>query len=347
MKVKLIMAALVSVAAWTQVQSGRIVGSVTDPNKAVIPNASVVITNTGTNQSQTIATNGTGEFVLTPVNPGLYTVRVTAPGFSRAEVNNVEVVVGQSALVNVQMRIGETSTTIEITAATPLINTESGTLGQEITTKQIIDLPLNGRSFYELARLTPGATLLPGTGNLLRIRANFESGTSISGVRGNQTSFYLDGVDTTDHHQGGTLIQTSIDALDQFSIQQSEYSSEYRNAGGVLNGSTKSGTNAFHGVLFEFVRNDKLDARNFFALQRDVLKRNQFGGGIGGPLSIPKLYNGKNRTFFYVNYEAMRQRAGQVFNSVVPTAAMKAGDFSAPGLNAIMIPPPVRLSPEM
>ena len=335
MNLRLILAALVCVAAWTQVQSGRIVGSVTDPNKAVIPNAPVVITNMGTNQSQTVSTNGTGEFVLTPVNPGLYTVRVTAPGFSRAEVNNVEVSVGQSALVNVQMRIGETSTTIEITAAAALINTESGTLGQEITTKQIIDLPLNGRSFYELARLTPGATLLPGSGNLLRIRANFESGTSISGVRGNQTSFYLDGVDTTDHHQGGTLIQTSIDALDQFSIQQSEYSSEYRNAGGVLNGTTKSGTNAYHGVLFEFLRNDKLDARNFFALQRDVLKRNQFGGGIGGPLSIPRLYNGKNRTFFYLNYEAMRQRAGQVFNSVVPTAAMKAGDFSAPGLNAI------------
>src|ERR1051326_456986 len=106
----------------------------------------------------------------------------------------------------------------------------------------------------------------------------------------------------------------------------------------MLNGTTKSGTNQLHGVLFEFIRNDQLDARNFFALQRDVLKRNQFGGGIGGPVSIPKLYSGKNRTFFFLNYEGMRQRAGSVFNNLVPTPAEKAGDFSAPGLNTIYDP---------
>ncbi|MDQ2945351.1 MAG: carboxypeptidase-like regulatory domain-containing protein, partial [Acidobacteriota bacterium] len=308
------------------------------PNKAVVPRAKVVIVNIGTNQTQTLTTNGAGDFTLTPVNPGMYRIEVTASGFSTAEINDVEVIVGQSARADVTLRLGETSTKIEVLATTPLLSTESGTLGQEISNKQITDLPLNGRSFYELARLTPGATLLPGSGNLLRIRANFESGTSISGVAGNQTSFYLDGVDTTDHHQGGTLIQTSIDALDEFQIQQSEYSAEFRNAGGLLNGTTKSGTNDFHGVLFEFLRNDKLDARNLFALTRDVLKRNQFGGGIGGPLSIPKLYSGKNRTFFFVNYEAMRQRAGQVFNSLVPSVAQKAGDFSAPGLNTIYDP---------
>ncbi len=331
-------AMLSGLALFAQIQAGRIVGTVTDPNTAVVPNASVVITNTGTNQKQSLTTNSVGEFVLTPVNPGIYSVSVTAPGFARAEVNNVEVIVGQSARVDAGLRIGETTTTVEIQSTAPLLNTESGTLGQEITNKQIVDLPLNGRSFYELARLTPGATLLPGTGNLLRIRANFESGTSISGVRGNQTSFFLDGVDTTDHHQGGTLIQTSIDALQEFQIQQSEYSAEFRNAGGVLNGTTKSGTNQYHGVLFEFLRNDKLDARNFFALSRDVLKRNQFGGGVGGPLSIPKLYSGKDRTFFFVNYEAMRQRAGNVFNSLVPTVAQKTGDFSAAGLNTIYDP---------
>jgi hypothetical protein len=331
-------AILTAAGMYAQIQSGRIVGTVYDPNKAVVPGAKVVITNTGTNQAQTLTTSGTGDFVLTPVNPGIYRVEVSAQGFGLSEVNRVEVIVGQSARVDVELRLGDTSTRVEVTAGAQLLNTESGTLGQEVTNKQIIDLPLNGRSFYELARLTPGATLLPGSGNLLRIRANYESGTSISGVRGNQTSFYLDGVDTTDHHQGGTLIQTSIDALQEFQIQQSEYSAEFRNAGGVLNGTTKSGTNEFHGVLFEFLRNDKLDSRNFFALQRDVLKRNQFGGGIGGPLSIPKLYSGKNRTFFFLNYEAMRQRAGQVFNSLVPSPAQKAGDFSAPGLNIIYDP---------
>jgi hypothetical protein len=325
-------------AAFCQVQAGRIVGTIFDPNRTVVPNATVVITNVGTNQAQKLTSNATGEFVLTPVNPGIYRVEVSARGFGSAVVNNVEVIVGQSVRVDVDLKIGDVTTRIEVNAAAPLLNSESGTVGQEITNKQIVDLPLNGRSYYELARLTPGATLLPGSGNLLRIRANYESGTSISGVAGNQTSFYLDGVDTTDHHQGGTLIQTSIDALQEFQIQQSEYSAEYRNAGGVLNGTTRSGTNQITGVLFEFLRNDKLDSRNFFALQRDVLKRNQFGGSIGGPLTIPKLYSGRDRTFFFLNYEGMRQRAGSVFNNIVPTPAEKAGDFSASGLNTIYDP---------
>jgi len=197
---------LVSSAVFAQVQAGRIVGIVTDPGLAVVPNAHVVITNTATNQAENLTTNGSGEYVLTPVNPGTYKVTVTVQGFATAEVKNVEVIVGQSARADVQLRVGDTATVVEVTGTAPLLNTESGTLGTEITNQQITDLPLNGRSFYELARLTPGATLLPGGGNLLRIRANFESGTSISGVRGSQTSFFLDGVDTTDHHQGGTLI---------------------------------------------------------------------------------------------------------------------------------------------
>jgi len=162
------------------------------------------------NLAQTLTSNRAGEFVLTPANPGFYRVEVSAAGFGSVQANDVEVQVGQSARVDVELKIGDVATKIEVSAAAPLLNTESATLGQEITNKQITDLPLNGRSSYELARLTPGATLLPGGGNLLRIRANFESGTSISGVAGSQTSFYLDGVDTTDHHQGGTLIQTSI-----------------------------------------------------------------------------------------------------------------------------------------
>src|SRR5436853_1559430 len=137
--------------AWAQVQAGRIVGTITDPNKAVVPNAKIVITNTATNQAQSLTTNSAGDFVLTPVNPGIYHIEVTASGFGTAEVNNVEVIVGQSARADVSLRLGETSTKIEVVATAPLINTESGTLGQEITNKQITDLPLNGRSFYELA----------------------------------------------------------------------------------------------------------------------------------------------------------------------------------------------------
>ncbi len=333
----LFLATWIAASVAAQVQSGRIVGAVTDPNGAVVPSAQVIVTATGTNQSQTVQTNDVGSYAFTGLNPGFYSVRVSMPGFQTTSVANVEIVVGQSVRVDVALKIGETSTTLDVTSTAPLLDTESGALGHVITNKQIVDLPLNGRSFYELARLLPGGALLPGGGNLLRIRANYISGTAISGVGGNQTTFQLDGVDVTDHHQGGTNINTSIDALQEFKVQQSAYSAEFSNAGGMLNATTKSGTNAFHGSLFEFLRNDKLDARDFFARQREVLKRNQFGGTIGGPLSLPG-YSGKDRQFFFFSYEAMRERQGLVFNNIVPTAAMKAGDFSRAGLARIFDP---------
>jgi hypothetical protein len=320
---------LLTATAWAQVQTGRIVGTVTDAEKAALPNATVAVTEAATNQTVTVTTNERGDFVVTPLNPGFYRVSVSSAGFQKTVVNSVEVQVGQSARVDVAMKVGEVTSTVEVTSSAPVLDTESGTLGHVVTNTQIVNLPLNGRSFYELARLTPGAALLPGGGNLLRIRANFTSGTAISGVRGRQTTFLMDGVDITDHHQGGSLIQTSIDALQEFKVQQSAYSAEFSHAGGLLNASTKAGTNAFHGGLFEFLRNDKLDARNFFAREREVLKRNQFGGTLGGPVLLPKLYNGRNKTFFFASYEAMRERQGLVFNSIVPTAAMKRGDFSA------------------
>jgi hypothetical protein len=316
------------VPARAQVQTGRIVGTVYDPNKATVPNATITVTESSTNQSVTVATNEHGDYVVTPLNPGVYRVTVASPGFTTTAVNAVEVQVGQSARVDVELKVGETNSTIEVTSTAPLLDTESGTLGHIVTNTQIVNLPLNGRSFYELARLTPGAALLPGGGNLLRIRANFISGTAISGVRGSQTTFLMDGVDITDHHQGGSLIQTSVDALQEFKVQQSAYSAEFSQAGGLLNATTKSGSNDFHGGLFEFLRNDKFDARNFFAMEREILKRNQFGGTLGGPVLIPKLYRGRNRTFFFVSYEGMRERQGLVFNNIVPSAAMKAGDFS-------------------
>ena len=324
--------------ALAQVQSGRIVGNVTDPNKSVVPNASVTVTNKATNQTLSVRTNGAGDYVVTPLDPAVYSVRVSAPGFQTAVADGVVVLVGQSARADIELRIGQTNTSIEVTAAAPLLDSESGTLGHVISNNEIVNLPLNGRSFYELARLTPGAALLPGGGNLLRIRANYWSGESISGVRGRQTTFLLDGVDVTDHHQGGTMIQTSIDALQEFKVQQSEYSAEVSHAGGVLNTATKSGTNQLHGGLFEFLRNDRLDARDFFAPSRGALKRNQFGGDLGAPVIIPGVFNGKDSTFFFISYEGMRERQGLVFNNIVPTAAMKNGDFSAPGLNTIYDP---------
>jgi hypothetical protein len=312
----------IPVSALAQLNAGRIVGTVTDPSRAAVPQATVVVTDTATGLAVTVTTNERGDYVVTPLNPGVYQVTVTLDGFQTVTVKDVEVQVGQSARADAELTLGAITENTTVTSATPLLDTESGTLGHVVTNTQIVNLPLNGRSFYELARLTPGAVLLPGGGNLLRIRANYISGTAVSGVRGSQTTFMLDGADVTDHHQGGSLIQTSVDALQEFKVQQSAYSAEFSQAGGALNATTKSGSDRFHGAVFDFMRNDALDARNFFARDREELKRQQFGGTIGGPIM-------RKRSFFFVSYEGMRERQGLVFNNTVPTAAMRAGDFSA------------------
>ena len=327
-------------AAWgrAQVETGRFVGRITDPQGALVPGAVVKATNLGTNIVQTATTNSSGEFVITPVQAGVYNLTVTAKGFSVVSTSNIEVQVGQVVREDLALQLGAETTTIDVNVETPLLSTDTATIGTVISNQQLTSLPLNGRGFFKLAELTPGAALLPPTGNSLAIRPEVVDGNTISGIRGSAISFLLDGVDVSEQHQGGTFIQTSIDALQEFSVQQSPYSAEYNRGGAFFNATTKSGTNKFHGGIFEFIRNDKLDARNYFSKTRAILKRNQFGGDIGGPLSIPHLYNGKDKTFFFIDYEAQRLRQGLVINSTVPTEAQRNGDFSAPGLKAIYDP---------
>lgn len=311
-----------------QIQTGRIVGTVFDPNKAVVPKATVTARQTATNTSSRVTTNDIGGYVLPSLNPGVYDVSVSAPGFKTVVQPGVEMQVGKDLSLDFNLVLGETVSVVEVTAAAPLLNSESGAVGHVLTNNQITDLPLNGRGFNELARLTPGVVLLPGTGNVTRIRPEFFNGTTISGVRGRQVSYYLDGADTSEQHQGGSWIQTSIDGLQEFSVQQNAYSAEHSRSGSFFNAITKSGTNSIRGTLYEFLRNEKLDARNFFGTRRDLLKRNQFGASVGGPVFVPKLYDGRNRTFFFFNYEGMRERQGNVTTRISPTEAMLGGDFS-------------------
>jgi len=335
--------AIAILLAWTaasnaQVEQGRFVGHIVDPQGATILGAEVRVTNQGMNIVQTAVTDSSGDFVITPVQAGLYSLMVTAKGFQTITTSNIQVQVGQIVREDLTLRPGATSVTIEVTATEPLLNTDSATVGQVISNQQLSDLPLNGRGYYRLAELTPGAALLPPTGNSLAIRPEIVNGNTISGIRGSAISFLLDGVDVSEQHQGGTFIQTSIDALQEFSVQQSPYSAEFNRGGAFFNATTKSGTNRFHGGVFEFIRNDKLDARNYFSLTRAILKRNQFGGDIGGPLTIPHVYSGKDRTFFFLDYEAQRLRQGLVESGTVPTNAQRSGDFSASGLHTIYDP---------
>ena len=325
----LTVASLAAAAMFAQIQTGRIAGTVYDPNKAVVPSAAVTVTNRETKITYKVSSNGTGGYVVPALNPGIYDVSAAAAGFRTAIQSGVEMLVGKDLLLDFDLVLGETSSVVEVSSAVPLLNSESGSLGHVMTNRQIVDLPLNGRGFSELARLTPGVVLLPGTGNVTRIRPEFVNGTTISGVRGRQVSYFLDGTDTSEQHQGGSWIQTSVDALQEFSVQQNAYSAEQGRSGSFYNATTKSGTNRIRGTLYEFLRNDKLDSRNFFGAKRDLLKRNQFGVSAGGPVVVPKLYNGRNRTFFFANYEGTRERQGNVVSRTSPTAAMLNGDFSA------------------
>ena len=332
----LLIAFLPLLPALAQIQTGRIAGTIYDPNKAVVPTATVTVTEKATGVARQVVSSEVGAYVVPSLNPGIYDVSVSAPGFRTLVRSGIEMQVGKDLRLDLDLQIGEASTTVEVTAEVPLLNSESGNLGHVMTNQQIVDLPLNGRGFSDLARLTPGVVSLPGTGNVNRIRPEAVNGTTISGVRGRQVSFYLDGADTSEQHQGGSWIQTSIDALQEFSVQQNAYSAEHSRSGSFFNAVTKSGSNAIHGTLYEFLRNEKLDSRNFFASKRAQLKRNQFGASVGAPVWIPKVYDGRNKTFFFFNYEGMRERQGNTNNRIAPNAAMLQGDFT--GRNVIYDP---------
>ena len=226
-----------------QLQGARIVGTIYDPQHAGIPSVTVTVTNVATNVARTAATDREGNYVVTPLDPGIYRVTAAVTGFQTTVRENVELTVGQAARVELVLAIGALSSEVLVTTQAPLLNTESATLSQVITKDQIVDLPLNGRSFHELARLTPGVALLAPSGNSQMVRPEIVNGNIMGGVSGRQTRFLLDGVDITEEHQGGTWIQTSVDALQEFSVQQNAYSAEFHGAGGTFNVVTKSGSN--------------------------------------------------------------------------------------------------------
>lgn len=319
-----------------QLQGARIVGTIHDPQHAGIPGATVTVTNSATNLAKAVTTDAEGNYVVTPLDPGTYKVTAAISGFQTTVRDGVELTVGQAARVELTLALSTLTTEVLVTTQAQLLNTESATLSQVISNEQIVNLPLNGRSFHELARLTPGVALLAPSGNSQMVRPEIVNGNIMGGVSGRQTRFLLDGVDITEEHQGGTWIQTSVDALQEFSVQQNAYSAEFHGAGGTFNVVTKSGSNRVRGSAFEFLRNDAFDAKNFFAQTKEKLERNQFGGTLGGPLVIPGMHDGRGKTFFFGSYEGQRRTSGAVDVAVVPSPAQRQGNFQ--GLAAIYDP---------
>ncbi len=299
---------------------GSIVGVVSDRSEALVPNATVTAVQNGTNFTRTVASSTTGSFTLPLLPVGTYTLSAEAQGFEKSSTQ-VKLDVDQRQEVNFILNVGGVATAVDVSAMAPAINTTNGEIGGVIEGRQVANLPLNGRDITNLMLMLPGQT--PETNNSFQ----FEINTSGNGNRGTTGSSFLDGMDASDNELGGGQFGNfNLDAIAEFRVLQNNYSAEYgRGSGTIVNIVSKTGTNEFHGSGFEFLRNDKLNARNFFAPSVAPFRRNEYGVTFGGPIWIPKLYNGKNKTFFFFQAAGFRQRLATPVVISVPTAAERQG----------------------
>src|SRR5882724_2974256 len=322
-----------------QTTTAELSGTVTDPSGAAIGKVKVTVVNAGTGLSHEVLTDDSGAYLITQLPPGAYNLSAEASGFRKTVQSNLTLEVSQRAKVDFTLQLGQVSETVEVAATAPLLESQSSALGNVVTERLIADLPLNGRNFVSLAIMTPGVN---GTGFST-------SGTIMSGTRpddrrpaselfsnGNRegdNNFLYDGIDNNERLTISIVLRPAVEAVHEFKVQTSLYAADVgRNSGAVVNVVSKSGTNDFHGSAFEFLRNSAMDARSFFNTKGTAFpafRYNQFGFSFGGPVSIPKLYNGKNRTFFFVDYEGFRRNQQQTLNATIPTMAMRTGDFSA------------------
>ncbi len=315
---RLWIAASLTAAALFAQGSVTIYGTVTDKTGSVIPDAAVSIVQTETGQVRRITTNERGEYVATLLPIGNYSVTVEKPGFKKFVKTGIAVQVDENRQVPVVLEVGELTESVTVTAELVQVDTRTGTLREVVDSKRIVELPLNGRNTLQLQLLVPGAGAVaaPGQGQ--------NSTISINGGRQNGNNYVLDGGDNHDPYFNSPSIFPPPDALEEFSIQTNSYSAEYgRNAGALMNAVTRSGSNQWRGSLFEFLRNEKLNARNFFANSVPPFKRNQFGGTFGGPVK-------RDKTFFFVSYQGTRDRSSPSAQTAnVPSEAERRGNFSA------------------
>jgi len=329
----LVVLLMLTMPAWSQKDTGSIVGTVKDPSGAIVPNAKVTVADLDHGQTSSTTTNADGEFVVSPLRVGRYTVAVEQAGFKKTITDPITLDVQQRAVVNMVLQVGQITESVVVSSATPLLETETSELGQVVDSQRVANLPLNGRNFAQLALLAAGtAPSEPGA----RDEQGF--GFSAGGARSLQNNFLLDGIDNNSNltdllNETNYVIQPPVDALAEFKVQTNAYSAEFgRGNGAVVNAVIKSGTNDIHGSAWGFLRNNVLDARNYFdpaGKGTPPYEQYQFGGTFGGPVYIPHAYDGRNKTFFFVDYEGLRIHQADTQTLFLPTLAEQGGDFSA------------------
>src|SRR6185437_141982 len=304
----------------------------------VIPDAHVTANNVDTNVPHSTVSGKNGDYVLSQLPPGNYTVTVEAPGFSKLVQNGLNLQVNQQAHLDLTVKIGQQSETVEVTTHPPLLESESSSIGTVVAQQMVNQLPLNGRNFTQLATLSPGVigvgSSATGTIQGGSRPDDKRPGSEIfsNGNREGDNNFLYDGLDDNERLTLSIVLRPAVEAVREFKIQTNLYSADIgRNSGAVIDVISKSGTNQLHGSLFEFLRNSAVDARTYFNKRGTPFpsfRLNQFGGSIGGPILLPRLYNGRNRTFFFADYEGFRNTTQTFILGNVPTVRERAGDFS-------------------
>jgi len=319
---------------YAQVDTGSIQGTVKDQSGAVVPGAKVTVTNQATSLSLASPAGPDGSYMFTPLKIGTYSVSAESPGFTKAVQSAISLSIDQHLVVDLTLKPGAVTQTIEVTAAAPVLQTQEASVGQVVGARDVNNLPLNGRNFTFLAQTAAGVTTPEAD-----TRGNAASGAfSANGLRPAENNYLLDWVDNNSDNVdflNGTnyMVLPPVDAISEFKVQTNDYSAQYgRSAAAILNATIKSGTNGLHGNLYEFFRNDKLDAADFFedvpGVHKGEFRLNQFGGTIGGPVVIPHVYNGKDKLFFFGDVQIDRRRQGSVFTSSVPTALERSSNFT-------------------
>ena len=331
----LLVAALLATTSPALAQStATLQGTVTDSKGAVLPNATVTLRNRNTSSERTTQTDNDGNYQFAALPVGLYTVEVRVEGFKTQVADQVPIEVAKTVVQNFQMEVGAITEQVLVSSDVPVIETATTSVGTVINQRTVQEIPLNGRHFVDLGLLIPGSVTPPQNGFLtapLRGQGSFAFNTA--GNREDTVNFMINGVNLNDMAQNQITFQPSINTVREFKVDNSTFSAEYgRNSGAIVNIATSSGTNEYHGEFFEFIRNEALDARNFFDARKPPFKRNQFGFNVGGPVNIPHFgeggpafsYHGTNRTFFFFSYEGLRQRQGLTLTSNVLTDAQRA-----------------------
>lgn len=320
----LALAAIAAVPALVFAQStATLSGTVKDPSGAALPGAQIVIRNLGTGVERSLTSDAAGQYVAPSLPPGDYSVRATATGFSAFTVQRLTLAVDAHANLDVPLSVSSTGEVVQVESSAPLIDSESITVGQVIDRQTVQEVPLNGRHFLDLTVLTPGGVTAPANGSLTAPSRGLGANSFVTaGNREDSVNFQINGVNLNDMVQNQITFQPSINTTSEFKINNQTFSAEYgRSSGSVVNVSTRSGTNSFHGEAFDYIRNEALDARNYFSpkgTRMPSLKRHNFGAALGGPIW-------KDHTFFFASYEGLRQSQGLALNSGVLTATQRAG----------------------